>query len=236
MTLWTILFLLVIAISFILALRSMKDYQHVPQKVQEEYGLFLIRNIAGLTKGVLDSIHELMLAKDQIISIERLFKGQEAVLTIFGPKKILERFGNHLKLLELEDYATGLNSKDILIWEVGIKDTSKFDPLAVDNLFGNLSVLSDEEKFFWQVSLNAKRGNSPFFNSQIRAVLYTKNPLRKKDLAPLLQNLSGGHLVKIPKPFSPEQMISFYNLRSLEEGSYGPILSSEGILHLLKIS
>ncbi|EKD84968.1 MAG: hypothetical protein ACD_38C00123G0003, partial [uncultured bacterium] len=89
MILWLILFLLIIGISFILAFRSMKDYQEIPKASKVEYGLFLIRRTDSFDAGVLGSIGKFMLDNSLIISLERLFKGNKAALTIFGPKEIL---------------------------------------------------------------------------------------------------------------------------------------------------
>lgn len=229
MILWLILFLLIIGISFILAFWSMRDYQEIPQQSKAEYGLFLIRRTNSLNFEVLDMIRKSMLKQDLIISIERLFKGKQAALAIFGPKKILEQFAQQLNLLELEDYALNLASEDIFIWEVGVKGST-------DDIFKNLPMLEHEDQFFWQVILGAKRGKDLSFQTQIRAAVYSEDPIRKKTLVPTLQNLSMGKLIKIPRPFSQEQMMSFYKLRSLSKDSHGPVLASKGVMSLLKIS
>ena len=64
MTLWIILFLLSVGISFVLALRSMRDYQEIPQKSDLDYGLFLIRRLDNFDAKLLDSMREFVLAKD----------------------------------------------------------------------------------------------------------------------------------------------------------------------------
>src|SRR3989338_5569825 len=110
MILWLALFILVIAISFILALGSMREYQEIPLKSKEEYGLFLIRNIVNLDAALLESLREHIAKDGLLLSIERLFRGQKAALTIFGPKRILENFKAELSLLELDDYSLNLNS------------------------------------------------------------------------------------------------------------------------------
>lgn len=234
MILWIILFLLVVGISFILAFRSMRDYQEIPQKLQEDYGLFLIRQIGNFNTEILDSIREHLLSEGLIISLERLFKGGKSALTIFGPRKILSHYAIELNLLELEDYALFCDSKDCLIWEMGVKNTNKpnLDSL---NILSSLPELSNEDQFFWQVMLAGKKGDNASFLTQIRAVLYSKEPTKRKILEPLLQNLGSGKLTKIPKPFSTEQMMDFFRSRSLSLDSKGPILDSKGVMHLLKI-
>lgn len=235
MILWLALFFLVIAISFILALQSMREYQEIPLKSKEEYDLYLIRNVINLDAKLLKSLREHIAADGLLISIERLFKGQKAALTIFGPKRVLGNFRADLSLLELEDYSLNLNNTDIYIWEMGTKNKE----LKIENLqpiFSNLPALSEEEQFFWQVVLGAKEGRSEAFQSQIRAAVYSKDPARRRELAHFFQNLSNGGLIKVPRPYSPEQMTSFYRLRSLGKDSQGPILHPEKVVDLVKIS
>lgn len=230
MILWLALFFLVIAISFILALRSMKDYQEIPQQSKLEYGLFLIRQKENFNSKALDSIRKFLLEEaGLIISIERLFKGSQAALTIFGPKSLLDKFASEFNLLELEDYASVLESQHVSAWEVGVKDVSRFKSGSPDNVFQNLPLLESGDQFFWQVIVGGDK-------TQIRAALYSKDSVRRQRLAPLFQNLASGQLIKIPKPFSSEQMMAFYRLRSLDRDSKAPILDSEGIMRIVKIS
>ncbi|MBI2337586.1 hypothetical protein HYU95_00205 [Candidatus Daviesbacteria bacterium] len=229
MILWLALFLLVIAISFVLAFQSMRDYQNIPQQSKAEYGLFLIRQTEKFDSKVLDSIREILRGNaNLIVSMERLFRGSEAALTIFGPKKILDRFASEFSLLELEDYTQNLESQHISVWEVGVGDASQFKSDSIDNVFNNLPVLTAEEQFFWQIVVGGDQ-------IQIRAAVYSKDPVRRQTLVHQLQNLASGQLIKIPKPFSSEQMITFYRLRSLSRDSKMPVLNSEGIIRLLKV-
>lgn len=235
MVFWIILFLLIVGISFILAYRSMKDYSEIPKTSKAEYGLFLIRQTENFSSSTLNSIGELMLEAGLIISIERLFKGTQAALTIYGPKNILDKFTSGLNLLELEDYMPKLSIQDVSIWEVGARDQKGYRS-GPNNVFENLSQLGQEDQFFWQVVLGPKKEKGSIsFQTQIRAVVYSKDPEKKKSLTALLQELKSGELTKIPKPFSVEQMMDFFKLRSLSKDSNGPILNSEGVLSLLKV-
>lgn len=235
MILWLILFLLIVGVSFILAFRSMKDYQEIPQASKVEYGLFLIRQTGRFDTHTLDLLGRLILDEGLIISLERLFKGKQVALTIYGPKKIMDKFTQDLNLLELEDYMQDVVSQDISIWELGVRDSKKLDFSGANNIFQNLSGLGNEDQFFWQIMLSAKKGDSLSFQTQIRAVIYTKDTLRRKQLASALENVKVGELTKIPKPFSGEQMMNFYKLRSLGKDSNGPILDSRGVMQLLKV-
>lgn len=230
MILWIVLFLLVVGISLVLAYRSMKDFQEIPQKSRAEYGLFLVRRTQNFNAEFLNSIRKQMSAADLIIGIERLFKGSQAALALFGPKNILDRYSGELNFLELEDYALNLDSKDCLVWEAGVKKAG--DTGSSGNIFKNLTRLGEEDRFFWQVVLGAE-GRAEF-KTQIRAVLFSKDTKRRKELAILLQNSPGG-LFRIPRPFGTEQMMDFFRLRSLSKDSKGPVLSAEGIISLLKV-
>lgn len=234
MVLWVALFLLILGISFVLAYRSMKDYQEIPAGAKVEYGLYLIRRMENLNANFLNSIGKLLLDGGLIISLERLFKGNQTALTIYGPKKILEGFASALNLLELEDYTLDCDSKDVSIWEMGIGSggLQNFD----NSVFESLSELGGEDQFFWQIILSVKKSKEEVsFQTQIRAVIYSKDPVRRKMLTSLLQELKLGGLTKVPKPFSSEQMLIFYHLRSLGKDSSGPILDSGGVIHLLQV-
>jgi len=214
----------------------MKDYQEIPKASKVEYGLFLIRRTDSFDAGVLGSIGKFMLDNSLIISLERLFKGNKAALTIFGPKEILNRFSASLSLLELEDYILDCQTEDLSIWEVGVKENTGPNLDDQNNIFANLSQMGDEDQFFWQVILGSRKEKDNIsFQTQIRAVVYSKDPSRKKILTSLLQGLKLGKLAKIPKPFSTEQMMDFFRSRSLSKDSNGPILDSVGVMRLLKV-
>lgn len=218
MILWVLLFLLVIGISFVLAFRSMKDFQEIPQRINVDYGLFLVRQIKNFNANLLDSIRQEVSVQGGVLSLERLLKGRQAALTVFGPKNILAQFQSELDLLELEDYTTEFEGNDISVWEVGVKDKE---------LFGNLPQLEAEEQFFLQVIPGKNQ-------VQIRAAVFSKDPIRKKMLSSV-QSLNTWGLNKIPKPFLNEQMIEFYKARSLSKETAGPILDTEGIMRLLTV-
>ncbi|OGE64739.1 hypothetical protein A3I48_04425 [Candidatus Daviesbacteria bacterium RIFCSPLOWO2_02_FULL_36_7] len=228
MILWIILFLLVVGISFLLALRSMRDYQEIPQTKTTEYGLFRIRQIENFDENILNSLREHINAESLILSIERLFKGKQTALVVFGPKKVLGNFADRLNLLELEDYAADLNHEDTSTWEIGMKNSKNISSENLNNIFKNMPELAGEDQFFWQVVLGKHQ-------TQIRAAFFNKDSQRREVLIPLLQDLGAGELVKIPRPFSKEQMMGFYQLRSVANDSGMPVLTSSEITQLIKI-
>lgn len=233
MIVWLILFLMVVGISFILAYRSMKDYLEVPQKSKAGYGLFLVRQTQAFTLGFLESIHEHLLKEGLIVSLERLFKGGKSALTIFGPKNMLEGYLPQLDLLELEDYAEGIDSKDYFAWEVGLKEGDSHIQ-NIGSLFGDLPTLRGEEQFWCQMTLLPKQGKSSgLFQSQIRAVIFCQEPTRKKELKEALQTLGG--FSRVPRPFSNDQILTFYQQRAMGNNSKGPLLTGQEIVQLLKV-
>ncbi len=235
MILWIILFLLIVGISFILAYRSMKDYSEIPKASKIEYGLFLIRQTEKFNAHTLDSLGQLILDERLLISLERLFKGTQAALTIYGPKPTLDKLSPDLNLLELEDYTQRLSSQDIYIWEMGVRDRKGFSLDGTNHIFQGLQ-LGPEEQFFWQVVLGPKQDKEHIsFQTQIRVAVYSKDPSRKRVLTASLQELKVGELTKIPRPFSADQMLDFYKQRSLSKDSSGPILNSEMVLNLLRV-
>lgn len=225
---WIILFLLVVGVSLLLAIRSMRDFQEILQTEEVDYGLFLIRQIENFDENILNSLREHINAENLIISLERLFKGKQTALAVFGPKKVLGQFADKLNLLELEDYAVDLDHEDTAVWEMGMKDSKNIGPASLSNIFKNMPELAGDDKFFWQVVLGKNQ-------TQIRAAFLNKDPQRSKLLIPLLQDLGSGELVKIPRPFSREQMMGFYLLRSFSKDSMGPVLTSAGVTQLIKI-
>lgn len=225
MILWLALFLLVIAISLVLALASMRDFQELPNS-QIKYGLFLIRQPAQFSADILNLIYTQIAQEGLSISLERLFKGKKSTLVIFGPKKVLETLGK-LDLLELEDYV-GPERGDVSAWEVGVKSNKDNSPIK--RFFKDLPPLDVEEEFWWQIVLG------PSFQSQIRAVIVSPNLQRRGDLSQNIQRLPLGRLTKIPKPFTKNQFLDFYQRRSLNHDPHNPNLTPQEVLELILLS
>lgn len=234
MILWFALFLLVVAISFVLAYQSMSDFQEIPSFAQ--YGLFLIREPSQLTPHLMESLHEAMVKEDLIVSLERLFKGSQSTLVIFGPRQILAQYAQILHLLELEDYTQV--HKEYLAWEVGVKNSHLPSAARWDGLFEKFPLLSDAEQFFWQINLQAKKHQPPHpkvFIGQIRAVLLSQDTKRRQALAESLQNLLTPHFIKIPRPLSSQKLMEFYQQRSWSPDQHHPTLTSGEVIKLMAI-
>ncbi len=207
MILWVILFFLVVAISFVLALKSMKDFIDIPANASQEYGLFLIRKIQAVNADLLNHLNGRLLESNLILSIERLFKGKKSALVIYGPRKLLLSLNHVLDLLELEDY-TDVNVEQISAWEIGIKDLSA-EWVSGQNIFASLPQFLDSEQFWWQITLNGS------FKIQITAVLIAEDNQRRTTLSQTLQSIDPQVLIKLPKSYSNQQFLEFYQQRSL---------------------
>lgn len=221
MILWVLLFALVVAISFVLALKSMVDYQEIPAHAGEEYSLFLIKRPQELSVDLLSSLHHKLLAEGLIISFERLIKGSQAALVVYGPKTLLSQYKHTLDLLELEDY-TNVDPRHISAWEVGIKhpDVPNFPPLSLD------------DQVWWQLALAAKKGD--FFHPHIRLIVVSSDDRRREILKQTLQDLSPDKFVKLPKDFSDTSLLDFYKKRGFRKDS-NKNLRPEEVINLLKV-
>lgn len=156
MVLWFILFLIIIAISFVLAYQSMQDYQERPVQMGTENSIFLVRNPNTLTNEMLDEIHAVTVSTGYIVSIEKLLKGQKSALVIFGPKNILQQFSDRLSLIELEEY-TNVDEHRVTAWEVGVKDTFVFHSEDVPALLTSMPRLEESEHLWIQFVLQSRK-------------------------------------------------------------------------------
>ena len=199
------------------------------------------------------NLHSLTEKDRQIISLERLFRGQKSALVIFGPKEVLRKFAEQLNLLELEDYS-GVDPSKISVWEIGKNKDAKL--LEIEYLFINMPNLLENEQFWWQVTLYAKKNESVWgrlfslpkfplgsksederpkrFNTQIRAVVFSESDKRRNDLAATLQKIGQDQLIKIPRPYSNEQLYKNFVSRSMIPFSeHNLLLRAEEIFRLI---
>lgn len=150
MILWIVLFILIVPLSYALALKSMKEFVQTPEV---DTSLYLIRNKHKFSEALRLILHELQ-SSNLSIAFERLFKGKRSALVVFGPKKLLEKSVPILDLLELEDY-TNVDVNSISAWETGEKPKK-------------LPELKDDEQMWWQLIL---WGN---LYAQIRCILVSQ--------------------------------------------------------------
>lgn len=222
MILWVVLFILVIAISLVLAISSMKDYQEVP--TESDFGLYLIRKTYALTGELLDSFHEDLLKNNQVISFERLIKGDRAALVVSLPTFLALKYRDILGLLELEDYAN-VNPEQVSAWEIGIKN--------LHHLELKFPVLTPEEQFWMQFTISPKKTKS--YDAHLRVILISANVERRKQLTLAFQQLAPDSFVRLPKAYSNSQIVDFYKKRSFSKSHKNPTLNPHQIVSLLKV-
>lgn len=196
---WIGLFFAVLIISFVLAMRSMKNFQEIPLQ-HLEYSLFLIQNPDFLTQEALKKFHDLARALECVISLEKLTKGHQTVIALYAPRQFVASFPE-LGLLELEDYisvpkpekgsevettSTKINKDISLPWVIAPKNRAK--ELDFQEGFFNKISLSEMQHFFWQIVMQPLKQNDNF-QVTIRAMVVEKEPAKRVDLAKHIDNL-----------------------------------------------
>ena len=218
MILWIILFLLVVALSFVLAAKSMRDFEEIPEEI-EKYNSYLVRLPQQVNKKLLDSIYEDSLSSGLAFSFERLIKGEKGALVFYAPAILAPKYQEVLGLVEIEEY-TNCDMNLVSSWEALGKGK---------NYFKKFPKLDELEQFWWQLILLGRKEN--MFQVQIRAVLISQDPLRRRKLTEILEERD--QLNKLPKA-SNTQTVGAYQKRSFTKDT-SSLLASKDILHLLTI-
>lgn len=219
MLIWIILFFVVIIASFVLALRSMGDYQEQPFGLGLKYSLFLVKNTSALTPAILEEIYHEVLKNNAIISLEKLFKGGKSALVIFIPQKLADKFTETLNLLELEDYSHK-ETNNFKALEIGSKNLS---PKILEKEFSlQLPKLKEDEEIWWQIILKPKiinhqcKEKEAYFQSIIRIILISTDKAREQELDEILftKGKEFGFAV-LPQAYSSSELLKFYQQRVL---------------------
>lgn len=226
--------MVVLAISFVLALRSMEDYHEIPQSFPTAYSLFLVRKPEALTPDLINKMGESLAKEKLILSFERLFKGGRRALVVFGPVKVLQLFSQTLNLLELEDYSQKIKTEgnvltnSLAAWEVGTKGL----PKITQKLGLQLSDLRDQEEFWWQLAFQPagkNTANEQAFKGIIRVVLQAEDHKHIQQLQEDLSKVGNAlGLVIVPRLYSTAEVVKFYQQRALPQSVLlGPV--NEGL-------
>lgn len=227
MIFWILLFVLVVVISFLLAYLSMRNFPQLPGSQSLDYGLFLIRKTSSISAPMMANFHQQMIEGNFIISFERLFKGHQSTLVMFAPRVLAQNYLGHLDLVEVEDYITA--EQKLLIFQLGIK--SKTQKHSLSGLFAQFPILNPDEFVWWQAVLHAKKEG--IFEILPRVAFFAKDHRRQMELSHILQNLSEGFLHKIPKPYTNEQMLKFYQDRAFVRNEHNLNLPASSALNLI---
>lgn len=230
MIIWAVLFIIIVLISLVLAIRSMHDYAEMPVHSEMPYSLYLIKNRAGLDEKILESIDQIINQKRLIVSFERLYKGSKQATVVYGPVVILKQFTEVLDLMELEDYSLKYNNPlpaGILAWEISSKNYQKTEKPILD-LIKSPIVLKESEELWWQLVLQPKcekNGLQPLFKSLFRVVVIADNDNRAGEIKLELDSkVKNTNLSVVPQSYSTAQIIKFYQKRSLPQR----VLDKEG--------
>lgn len=188
---WIILFFVIILTSAVLAFRSMRDYEEFPENLNLN-SVFFLGNPNAFTVETLKKLHGLLLGRKQFFSIERLIKGREKALVLFGPKE-LPGFLPELNLVELEDYLADpgyihtdsekkVNVNETITWLIEPKNNVK-RLLHIGSELKDLE-LAEGQRLFVQV-VGEPQGNKEgeYFQSTLRIMVYEKDSMERINLA-----------------------------------------------------
>jgi hypothetical protein len=187
---WIVAFFIIILVSAVLAFRSMKDYEEFPNNLSLNT-VFFIGNPQNLTAQSLKKLHSLFIGRKQFFSLERLNKGKERALVIFGPRDLPEIL-SELNLVEIEDYLasqTVLSVSDKLVnvnqtftWLIEPKINNK-KQLHVGIEIKDLQ-LGDRQKFFIQIiCVPESHKGVENFQATLRVMVVDEDPMEKVALA-----------------------------------------------------
>lgn len=84
-------------------------------------------------------------------------------------------------------------------------------------------------------SIIETRNSQKVFNTQIRAVVFSSNEHRRIELASKMESIDSGKLLRLPKAYTSEQILSFYRERAKMAAGMGSVLlTSDEIIQLAK--
>jgi len=254
---WLVGLTIVIALSFYLASRSMKDFKETPKK-DINFTLFYVKNAFKLDSNIINKIHNLLLPSGAICSFEKLIKGQEAALIIYGPAQIKAQLPE-LELVELEDYlATPPKEGESQIpdpkkfelnksfaWTLSSKNNDK-KKLEVKSDFLKLLELNDDQKFCWQIVCHPVKtkkedsgsgGADGNFQVTIRCMIVDPDPVKKVELAKRMDQeiFNSTGLNKEARQETTQQIFQDYGKRAFIPKEVSKfILNSEEIYNLIR--
>jgi len=190
---WIALFFIIILVSAVIAFRSMRDFEEFPEDSSLNE-LFFIGNPQALTLQVLDKLHRLVSERKNFFSLERLIKGKEKAIVLFGPAELVNLFPE-LNLVELEDYLGEPDSvgtrpdsekkvsvNETLTWLIEPKNNDKRH-MHIGNQMKEL-IIGNEQKVFVQLVGEPQHGkDGTYFQSTLRLMVSDSDPVERVNLA-----------------------------------------------------
>ncbi len=189
---WVIFFFIIILISSVLAYRSMRDYEEFPDSVSLN-ALFYIGNPSNINEETLKRIHSRFTQEKHFFSLERLVKGDEKAVVLFGERQMREQFPE-LSLVEIEDYVGEVNllagdgndkTVDVnqaISWLIEPKSDPK-KLLTIGDEFRDLKVGKDQKVFVQVILMPSERAGETVFQATIRVMVADPDPVSRVALA-----------------------------------------------------
>ncbi len=193
MLIWIIIFVIIILISSVLAYRSMKDYEEVPDD-SVLMSVFYIRSPENFNAEILRKIYEFLYPRREFFSIEKLYKGKEKALVLYGPRDLTNLLPE-LNLFELEDYLVGEGESYLgedmdkkvdvnrsVTWLVEPKNNSKRQINPGSGL-SDITVGESQNIFIQAVCFPEKENSEPVFQTTWRIMVADKDAIERVSLA-----------------------------------------------------
>lgn len=193
---WVALFFIIILVSAVLAFRSMKDYEEFPENLTPN-AVFFLGNPQTFTIETLNKLHSLLLGNKHFFSLERLIKGKERALVIFGPRELPGLFPE-LNLVELEDYLGELNPEIIpadlekkvdanqsITWLIEPKNNVK-RVMHIGPQLKELNIAPQQKVFVQIVGEPVNDKDEVYFQSTLRVMVADNDPIERVNLAKIV--------------------------------------------------
>lgn len=234
MLIWIIIFVIIILISSVLAYRSMKDYEEVPDDAVL-MSVFYIRSPENFKAEVLRKLYEFLLPRREFFSIEKLYKGKEKALVLFGPRDLTNLLPE-LNLIELEDYLVGEGESYLgedtdkkvdvnrsITWLVEPKNNSKRQIHAGSGL-NDITVGETQNVFIQAVCFPEKESPEPVFQTTWRIMVADKDSIDRVALAKKAETAfaSATGLNKSSDPYPESKRFESFKQRSLVPKEVAP--------------
>lgn len=242
---WIVAFFIIILVSAVLAFRSMKDYEEFPEN-ENLNSLFFVGNASAFTEQSLDKLYNAFISGKRFFSVERLNKGKERALVIFGPREIAEILPE-LKLVEIEDYLADPNLPDqtnidkkasvnhAFTWLLEPKLNNK-KVLHVGDELKDLNLLQAQKFYIQIVCIPQAVSGEGKFQSTVRIMVLENDSIERvalsKKITQIVEIATG--LNKRQDDFPEQKKFESYKQRSLIPKEVTPFpLTSREVYSLL---
>jgi hypothetical protein len=241
--LWIIIFIIIILISSVLAYRSMRDYEEIPDTAVLT-SIFYIRSPENLKAEVFRKIHGLLFPQKQLFSVEKLYKGKEKAFVLFGPRELIHQIPE-LNLIELEDYLAGegeslmggdsgkkVDMNQSLTWLIDPKNNPKREIHSGSGL-NELAIGNDQKVFVQAVCMPE---NDMHFQTTWRIMVADRDSINRVALAKAAERVFGVStgLNKSTESFPESKKFESFKMRTLIPREIAPFpMSPDEILDIL---